>query len=55
MLSADAPLIIDVEASGFGPTSYPIEIGLALDDGHKYCILVHQETYRRTRRAAASA
>lgn len=34
------PLIIDVEASGFGSTSYPIEIGVAMDDGQKYCTLV---------------
>ena len=37
------PLIIDVEASGFGGTSYPIEIGVALDDGHKYCALIIPE------------
>jgi hypothetical protein len=43
MPSADRPLIIDVEASGFGGTSYPIEIGVALDDGHKYCTLVYPE------------
>jgi hypothetical protein len=41
MPSRDQPLIVDVEASGFGGSSYPIEIGLALDDGHKYCTLVH--------------
>ena len=29
MPSADRPLIIDIEASGFGGASYPIEIGLA--------------------------
>jgi hypothetical protein len=40
MPDADRPLIIDVEASGFGDQSYPIEIGLALDDGHKYCSLI---------------
>jgi hypothetical protein len=40
MPSLDSPLIVDVEASGFGSDSYPIEIGLALDDGHKYCTLV---------------
>ena len=34
------PLIIDVEASGFGPESYPIEIGIALEDGQKYCSLL---------------
>ena len=39
--NADAlPCIIDVEASGFGPHSYPIEVGLALDDGGKYCSLI---------------
>jgi hypothetical protein len=43
MPSNDRPLIIDVEASGFGGASYPIEIGLALDDGHKYCTLIHPE------------
>ncbi len=35
------PCIIDVEASGFGPHSYPIEVGLALEDGSKYCSLIH--------------
>lgn len=34
------PIIIDIEASGFGPDSYPIEVGLVLDDGRKYCSLV---------------
>lgn len=34
------PAIIDVEASGFGPDSYPIEIGVALPNGDKYCTLV---------------
>lgn len=34
------PTIIDVEASGFGPDSYPIEIGVALGSGEKYCTLV---------------
>ena len=36
----ELPCIIDVEASGFGPDSYPIEIGLALDDGGKFCTLI---------------
>lgn len=35
-----APPIIDVEASGFGAASYPIEIGVALPDGRSYCSLV---------------
>jgi hypothetical protein len=43
MPSPDRPLIVDVEASGFGGTSYPIEVGVALDDGHKYCTLVHPQ------------
>ncbi len=34
------PLIVDVEASGFGGESYPIEIGLALEDGNKFCTLI---------------
>jgi len=34
------PLIIDVEASGFGAHSYPIEIGLAMDEGEKFCTLI---------------
>lgn len=34
------PCILDVEASGFGPSSYPIEIGVVLEDGRKYCSLV---------------
>lgn len=34
------PAIIDVEASGFGPHSYPIEVGAVLRDGTKYCALV---------------
>lgn len=28
------PIILDLEASGFGKGSYPIEVGLAMDDGH---------------------
>ncbi len=35
------PIIIDVEASGFGGASYPIEVGVALDDDTKYCSLIH--------------
>ena len=34
------PIIIDVEASGFGGKSYPIEVGIALDDETKYCSLI---------------
>ncbi len=34
------PCVIDIEASGFGPDSYPIEIGVALGNGEKYCSLI---------------
>ena len=34
------PFIIDIEASGFGPHSYPIEVGLALEPGAKFCSLI---------------
>ena len=34
------PTIIDIEASGFGSSSYPIEIGVALADGLTACYLI---------------
>lgn len=34
------PAIIDVEASGFGSGSYPIEVGVALPDGSAHCFLI---------------
>lgn len=34
------PNIIDVEASGFGSASYPIEVGVILQDQSKYCALI---------------
>ena len=34
------PLIVDVEASGFGGDSYPIEIGIAMEGGAKFCTLI---------------
>lgn len=34
------PPIIDVEASGLGAGSYPIEVGCALPDGRSYCALI---------------
>ncbi len=40
MKNNNEPFIIDVEASGFGGTSYPIEIGVALSDGEKFCTLI---------------
>jgi hypothetical protein len=37
------PNIIDIEASGFGFESYPIEIGVVLSNGQKYCSLIKPE------------
>ncbi len=34
------PNIIDIEASGFGASSYPIEIAIILSNGEKYCSLI---------------
>ena len=34
------PCVIDIEASGFGRNSYPIEIGFVLPDGRTRCMLV---------------
>lgn len=34
------PAVLDVEASGFGRDSYPIEIGYVLPDGRSFCTLV---------------
>ena len=34
------PCVIDIEASGFGRGSYPIEVGYVLPDGHARCMLV---------------
>lgn len=38
-----APTVMDIEASGFGRDSYPIEIGFVLPDGHSYCTLIRPE------------
>ena len=40
VFKSTTPIIIDVEASGFGQGSYPIEIGIALADGSRHCFLV---------------
>jgi hypothetical protein len=37
---ADAPAVLDMEASGFGTGSYPIEVGYRLGDGRSYCSLI---------------
>lgn len=38
-----APAVIDIEASGFGRGSYPIEVGFVLPDGEAWCSLVRPE------------
>lgn len=38
-----APSIIDVEASGFGAGSYPIELGVALSCGKRLSMLIRPE------------
>jgi len=35
------PAVIDIEASGFGVRSYPIEVGFVLPDGASFCTLIH--------------
>ena len=34
------PTVIDIEASGFGRGSYPVEVGLVLPDGARHCYLI---------------
>ncbi|NVK37404.1 MAG: hypothetical protein HWE18_05735 [Gammaproteobacteria bacterium] len=36
----EMPAIIDLEASGFGRGSYPIEVGIALQDGSVHALLI---------------
>lgn len=38
------PSIIDLEASGFGTESYPIEVGVAHTSGERYCALIKPAT-----------
>ncbi len=37
------PGIIDIEASGFGRNSYPIEVGLVLPGGETYCHIIRPD------------
>lgn len=39
------PVIIDIEASGFGRESYPIEIGIVFANGDKFCSLIKPEDH----------
>lgn len=47
MIRPARPYIIDVEASGFGSNSYPIEVGLALEPGQRYCTLIRPADHWR--------
>jgi hypothetical protein len=42
-LPAEAPCVLDIEASGFGRHSYPIEVGYVLPDGRARCTLIRPE------------
>lgn len=37
------PPILDIEASGFGRDSYPIEVGFVLSNGQAWCSLIRRE------------
>lgn len=37
------PIVIDIEASGFGRGSYPIEVGVVMPDGKTHCRLLRPE------------
>lgn len=39
----NTPTIIDLEASGFGKGSYPIEVGFVLPDGSSQCLLIQPD------------
>jgi len=39
-LDQEIPTIIDIEASGFGSKSYPIEVGLAMADKTTHCFVI---------------
>lgn len=43
MASSAPPAFLDIEASGFGRDSYPIEIGFVLPEGEAWCTLVRPE------------
>jgi hypothetical protein len=34
------PCVLDIEASGFGRNSYPIEVGYVMPDGRSVCMLI---------------
>jgi hypothetical protein len=42
-MACDLPAVIDIEASGFGRGSYPIEVGFVTGDGAAGCTLIRPE------------
>lgn len=38
--SGDVPAVLDIEASGFGRDSYPVEVGYVLANGQTWCSLI---------------
>lgn len=42
--SVSIPSIIDVEASGFGSLSYPIEVGVINQSGKRFCSLIKPQS-----------
>lgn len=41
--ATELPVVIDIEASGFGAGSYPIEVGYYMPDGRMFCTLIRPE------------
>jgi hypothetical protein len=39
------PTMLDIEASGLGKHSYPIEVGFVLPNGHAYCTLIKPQDH----------
>jgi hypothetical protein len=37
------PAVLDIEASGFGQGSFPVEVGFVLSDGESFCCLIRPE------------
>lgn len=37
------PVFLDIEASGFGKGSYPIEVGFILPDSKTYCTIIRRQ------------
>jgi hypothetical protein len=43
LVTTSMPAVLDIEASGFGRRSYPIEVGCILPDGQTFCTLIRPE------------